>query len=123
LEPDENKLDLKLELGDLIDDAVLEPIAADAPADDAPPPETPKVEPPKTDDPSENGAVIEVKPPVQQQSQMAPEQGPKNAASLDIVPNRRSSGSPRILQGLGDKNPIEDEMAKLLDELGGQPNQ
>jgi len=24
--------------------------------------------------------------------------------------------------GLGDKNPIEDEMAKILDELGGQPN-
>lgn len=30
--------------------------------------------------------------------------------------------APRPTTGLGDKNPIEDEMAKILDELGGQPN-
>ena len=30
--------------------------------------------------------------------------------------------APRPTGGLGDRNPIEDEMAKILDELGGQPN-
>ncbi|WP_420332952.1 hypothetical protein [Roseibium sp.] len=45
----------------------------------------------------------------------------KQSAALDIVPGAEPS-APRVAQGLGDKNPIEDEMAKILFELGGQQN-
>lgn len=43
------------------------------------------------------------------------------SATLDIVPGAEPA-APRVVQGLGDKNPIEDEMAKILFELGGQQN-
>ncbi|WP_298983934.1 flagellar biosynthetic protein FliO [uncultured Roseibium sp.] len=45
---------------------------------------------------------------------------PKEPASGPAVAPVRPA--PKPTQGLGDKNPIEDEMAKILDELGGQPN-
>lgn len=48
-------------------------------------------------------------------------QPPKQTATLDIVPGADPAAS-RVVQGLGDKNPIEDEMAKILFELGGQQN-
>nr|WP_319382841.1 flagellar biosynthetic protein FliO [uncultured Roseibium sp.] len=47
-------------------------------------------------------------------------QAMKQSATLDIVPG--AEPEPRVVQGLGDKNPIEDEMAKILFELGGQQN-
>lgn len=34
-----------------------------------------------------------------------------------------AAASQAATSGLGDRNPIEDEMAKILDELGGQPKQ
>lgn len=45
---------------------------------------------------------------------------PKEPATGPAVAPVRPA--PKPTQGLGDKNPIEDEMAKILDELGGQPN-
>lgn len=64
--------------------------------------------------------------PVQTQVQVAktPAQASSTSALLDIVPGApQGQAAPRVVQGLGDKNPIEDEMAKILYELGGQPNQ
>jgi len=51
----------------------------------------------------------------------SPPQTAKQSATLDIVPGAEPA-APRVVQGLGEKNPIEDEMAKILFELGGQQN-
>lgn len=81
--------------------------------------ETP--EPQKTD-PVEDGSVTpvpNVKGPEMRSEGSAP-LAAKQTATLDIVPG--AEPEPRVVQGLGDKNPIEDEMAKILFELGGQQN-
>ncbi|MET1411290.1 hypothetical protein ABVF61_03425 [Roseibium sp. HPY-6] len=64
--------------------------------------------------------------PAQTQVQAAKTTAPVSSTSalLEIVPGApQGQAAPRVVQGLGDKNPIEDEMAKILYELGGQPNQ
>lgn len=95
------ELKLDLEMDDLIDT------------------ETP--EPQKTD-PVEDGSgapVPNVKGPEMRSEGSAPSAA-KQTATLDIIPG--AEPEPRVVQGLGDKNPIEDEMAKILFELGGQQN-
>lgn len=98
--PREIKLDL--ELGDLIDDSVSIPVDLEQKASDAPEPESQS----------------------QSQTREATSRTSDGPAKLDIVPGaERAPATGKVLLALEDKNPIEDEMAKLLHELGGQPNQ
>lgn len=97
--PRELKLDL--EMDDLIDIETPEPQKT-GPSEDAS----------ITPDPNK-------KDPQMQSGGSAPHTN-KQSATLDIVPGAEPAS--RQLQGLGDKNPIEDEMAKILFELGGQQN-
>lgn len=96
------EIKLDLELDDLIDGEAQEPASASA-VDDV--------------------SVAPVDPPhgPEVQPSGSPEQTTKQSAALDIVPGAEPA-APRVVQGLGDKNPIEDEMAKILFELGGQQN-
>ncbi|WP_029063065.1 flagellar biosynthetic protein FliO [Labrenzia sp. DG1229] len=96
--PREVKIDL--DLGDLLDDAVSEPV----------------------NEPQADEFNWIPDPQVQSQDQENTVQPSQSPATLDIVPgNQRTQPEKRNVQGLGDKNPIEDEMAKILHELGGQP--
>ena len=96
------EIKLDLELADLVDQDAPEPPRLGAMGDlsDAP------VETPQDPDAQPGGS--------------AP-QTAKQSATLDIVPGAEHA-APRVVQGLGEKNPIEDEMAKILFELGGQQN-
>ncbi len=93
--------EISLELEDLVEPQSPEPEASSEPAD-----------------------LVEEKQD-QQQSQVRASEPVANepaelsdskAAAQPVKP------APRPTEGLGGKNPIEDEMAKILDELGGQPN-
>lgn len=96
------EIKLDLELDDLIDGEVSAPADPGTIEDGSLAPADPSHDP-------------EVKP-----GETVP-QAAKQSAALDIVPGAEPS-APRVVQGLGDKNPIEDEMAKILFELGGQQN-
>lgn len=101
------QVDLDLELGDLIETETEE--VQKAPAG--------KLE----------SVTVTEQPAAQTQSQIKPASpGLTSSAAgrLDISAGKASDPKPpRVVQGLGDRNPIEDEMAKILNELGGQPNQ
>lgn len=101
--PREVKIDL--DLGDLLDDAEPEQLEV-------------------TSAPATNGnSNPQAQPQSESQDQENPDQPTQSRATLDIVPGApRAIPENRVVQGLGDKNPIEDEMAKILYELGGQPN-
>ncbi|MCK7614859.1 flagellar biosynthetic protein FliO [Roseibium sediminicola] len=108
--------DIALDMSDLLEDVP-------APAQ---PPQTelPKSAPPKSGEDNALEASTAATDQEQSQSGEAAKTAPdadhdKPAANLvatTVKPAPRPSG------GLGDKNPIEEEMAKILDELGGQPN-
>lgn len=94
------EVNINLDLGDLLDDAASEPIGE-----------------PQAD---EFNWIPD--PQVQSQDQENTVQSSQSPATLDIVPGvQPTQPEKRNVQGLGDKNPIEDEMAKILHELGGQP--
>jgi hypothetical protein len=105
LSPAPREVKIDLDLGDLLDDAVPEQIeVASAPA-------------------TNGNSNPQAQPQSQSQDQENPDQPSQSRATLDIVPGApRAQPENRVVQGLGDKNPIEDEMAKILYELGGQPN-
>ncbi|MEO0977835.1 MAG: hypothetical protein AAFY24_11280 [Pseudomonadota bacterium] len=96
------EIELDLELDDLIDSETPTPAPIGTAEDVSVTPVMPQPDP-------------EVK------SREPDPQPPKQTATLDIVPGADPAAS-RVVQGLGDKNPIEDEMAKILFELGGQQN-
>ncbi|MBN9671390.1 flagellar biosynthetic protein FliO [Roseibium aggregatum] len=97
--------EVSLDLSDLLEDTPSAPAAPElmAPQPDAQAEETSKQ--------------------TQEQAQVrAPQQvaGETKAPEVKVSPPIGHPGQ-RSSQGLGDKNPIEDEMAKILDELGGRP--
>lgn len=91
---------------------------ADLLEDTPPAPAAPELMAPQPDAQAE-----ETSSQTQEQAQVrAPQQvsGETKAPEVKVSPPIGHPGQ-RSSQGLGDKNPIEDEMAKILDELGGRP--
>ncbi|WP_417710734.1 hypothetical protein [Roseibium aggregatum] len=115
-EEDSPAREITLDIGDLLED-VPEP-SAPAPASAAaqvdtsgtPKPQTDEPSAETSDDPEETTASATVTP-------TAP------VASSPVTTSAPPVKAPvRPSAGLGDRNPIEEEMAKILDELGGQSN-
>lgn len=108
--------DISLDMSDLLEDI---PAEAQPPQKDLP-----KTEPPK---PGEDNA-LEASTAATGQEQSQSGEAAKTAPDADHDKPATSQvatavkPAPRPSGGLGDKNPIEEEMAKILDELGGQPN-
>lgn len=66
-------------------------------------------------------AVADGAPKAETGTKGSPDQTP--AASGAASGSNITTGQRPATHGLGDRNPIEDEMAKILNELGGQPKQ
>jgi len=110
------KPDITLDMNDLLED-----IPQDAPAATG----AEQAETAPTDATAETQEQKQEQEPAQadgssQQQTVAPPV--QNRPPDQTKPTERVKAAPRPTTGLGDKNPIEDEMAKILDELGGQPN-
>jgi flagellar biogenesis protein FliO len=108
---------IELDMSDLLEPAST---ATDAPADSG--------EPAKAKATSED-QVTQAPPETEAHGEVAEEPEAPEVKATPIAEDGASKKpvepvrtAPRPTTGLGDKNPIEDEMAKILDELGGQPN-
>lgn len=102
---------ISLEMSDLLEEepAPVEATAEDASTEKDRPPEPPLEDAaPDREDGTADQAKTAGSPPENRENPGKP-----------VEPVR---AAPRPTGSLGDKNPIEDEMARILDELGGQPN-
>ena len=114
--------EISLDIGDLLEDvpepAVSAEVKPDVPV--APPPQAEEAsvelpEEPKQEAATATAAVTSPTPT------FAPATAPVSASPV-TSPAPPVKAEARPSAGLGDRNPIEEEMAKILDELGGQSN-
>ncbi|GAA0773446.1 hypothetical protein GCM10009077_07720 [Roseibium denhamense] len=108
-------------LEDLLSESLEEQLSADQPSEASGPANRTAGE----RKPSEDKASDEIAAPVDmgEESEVS---GSKSEAAQSAGTQgqaEKDSAVKQNAQGLGDRNPIEEEMAKILDELGGQPKQ
>lgn len=115
-EEDSPAREITLDIGDLLED-VPEP-SAPAPASAAAQVDTSGTPKPQTDEPS-----AETSDDPEETTASATVTSTAPVASSPVTTSAPPVKAPvRPSAGLGDRNPIEEEMAKILDELGGQSN-
>lgn len=122
--------DISLDISDLLEEApqTAEPDTSAAKAEDQPgdtPEDAPEGGPDEAPVTSREGDAASVPEPGPTEQNASPAAPPaeedKDATGADQKAAAAQS-TPKPATGLGDKNPIEEEMAKILDELGGQAN-
>lgn len=114
--------ELSLDIGDLLEDVP----EASTPAQDKP--EASSAAEMPTDEASADEAEETQEETTSATATVAPSAAASVAAPAPVTGGPVTSSAPpvkapvRPSAGLGDRNPIEEEMAKILDELGGQSN-
>lgn len=118
-DPDQTP-DITLDMNDLLEDLPQTGTPAAEAASEEKAPAGADQSPAEQETPASQDATVK---------QDAPHQAPSNAApaiqhrpSEQKKPAEPVKAAPRPTGTLGDRNPIEDEMAKILDELGGPSN-